>query len=1106
MTGISIVLSTMLFFCVSSALEFVDQSSQEYLGDEQTFILTEGGSTTLRDTVLGMGLAEALQGLSGIYLVSPENFYYETLEGEPVIIRGVTPTFFELEQISIQGRILDASDLHSAVIGSEISQRFRLSVGDSFIIPDPIHSSYIEYTVVGILKSSGFLDSEILIPLESGWVLAHHPRTGTVSVIRVKVDPSVWPTYEELYRVLKEPPELSNLHSYPLPGEPRITLSGTVYDNMKVDAVQAYYLVDTTWKTSSARVEDTTFEAEIPARSEQYYVTARDVVGNVTSTTVQRTIPLQSGAVQYSLTPENPTADDTLTIHCFSDADDVSLYYTTAGPWSRLEMRKQDGKFIGEVGTLKGELLFYFVVDTGGIEYESPIYKCTVEKERDKGIIQRILEGNKITQTQIMFPEGITGDFDLHSSQEFSEDIKKVGLGNLYALTMVILVVTVLATVMAIFSSMTAAVFESRREIGILLSLGGRRSVLYSVFLIHSVAISLAAGILGSVGGYGLLHLIHRYGTLVAGTILIEPLLDGRIFLTSLLFAVGMGCVATFFSVRILSSLNPSEALKRVYLVKESGRKIPSFTFLPGDRTKSILVVILLLVFSSALHLYPTLRTGLPFDPDAWSHYSLSTGMITTHHSLEEHPFFYLNYNTHWQAVTFILSECSLVSGIDPLDITRILIPLISSISLILIYALTVLVSKSRVSGAVSAAVFCVGGIYINRSSAVTKESLAFTLLLLTIYLYGAGRLKKSPAFYVLSFISYPCLLVTHHITTLLFILILLSISVPLMLYELYRGTNRRWTGILDITFVVYCITLFYWFNRDMSDFLRFGFSDISLLLSYLLVVGSTFTYLALRQSLKKTILMSMCGSACLILLPYFIIEFNVYSAAPSEFLKEVPPYAIWMVLGSIGVFPLLTRSAERRLLFSGWIAAVSSFLLFALTRERSAFSFLLLFRTISYGYQVLAIMAGMGIVFLIQKGSSRTRSGILLFGIAVVILSFYSVQSGYLGSYYEQKDLYWMPEYTAGTWAGEYLTGPALTDERFGKLLQGVAQVDYDLIGFSQLMIKGEGPEGVIILYNDMYIHGFVVDVNFIHPQKTMDSFDCVYANPVVTVHRKEE
>ncbi|MBU7040490.1 MAG: ABC transporter permease [Theionarchaea archaeon] len=1105
-TGISIALSTMLFFCVASALEFISQSSQGYLGDEHTFILTESGSTTLRDTVLSMSLAEALQELPGVNVVSPENFYYETLEGEPVIIRGITPAFFALEQISIQGRHLDSSDLHSAILGSEISQKFHLGLGDSFIIPDPIHSSYIEFTVVGILTRSGFLDSEILIPLDSGWILAHHPRIGEVSVVRVRADPLIWDTYEELYHVLREPPEISELHSHSLPDEAQTILSGTVHDSLKIDVVQVYYLVNSTWKMTPAQVEGTAFKAEIPAHSEQYYVTARDICGNITSTAVQKTVPLQSLDIPYVITPENPTTDDAVTLHCYLEADAISLYYTVDGPWSSLEMTRDEGEFVYDLGTVKGELLFYFVVESGGNEYESPIYKCTVEKQKEKGFIQRILTGGESKQPQIMFPEGISSNFDLHSSQEFSEEIKKVSLGNLYTLTMVILLVTVLATVMAIFSSMTAAVFESRREIGILLSLGSRRSVLYSVFLITSLAVSLAAGVMGSLGGYGLLQLIHRYGTLVAGTVLIEPLLDARIFLTSLLFAVGMGCVATFFSVRILSSLNPSQALKQVYLLKESERKIPSFVLPPGNAAKGMVVVILLLVFSAGLHLYPSLRTGLPLDPDSWSHYFLSHEMIMTHHALEEHPFFYVDYNTHWPGITFLLSVCSLSSGVDLLDTTRIAIPLISSGSLLLVYALTVLLSQSRTAGVVSAAVFCVGGIYINRSSAVTKESLAFTLLLLTIYFYGAGRIKKTLVLYSLSFVSYTCLLLTHHITSLLFILVLLSTLIPLTVYELYRGMHKKWVGVLDVAFTVYCIVLFYWFNKDMGEFLQFGLSDISLLLSYLLVVGSISTYLALRQGLRKAVFLCLGGSVCMVLLPYFIVGFTVYPAAPAEFLKEVPPYAVWLILGSIGIIPLLSQSAERRLFFSGWIAAVGSFLLFALTRERSAFSFLLLFRSISYGYQLLAIAAGMGIVLLVQKVYSRSRTGVLLLGVAVVVLSLYSVQSGYLGNYYEQKDLYWMPEYAAGVWASQYLTGPALTDERLGKLLQGVAEVDYDVVGFSELMIKGEGPDGVIMLYEDMQSYGFVVDVNFLKPEQPTDFYDCVYANPVVTAVRKKE
>jgi hypothetical protein len=308
----------------------------------------------------------------------------------------------------------------------------------------------------------------------------------------------------------------------------------------------------------------------------------------------------------------------------------------------------------------------------------------------------------------------------------------------------------------------------------------------------------------------------------------------------------------------------------------------------------------------------------------------------------------------------------------------------------------------------------------------------------------------------------------------------------------------------VDAAFVVYILFLFYIVDVKIPvEYLRFSLSDITLLLSYLLVIGSIVAYVVLRVSSRKVVYISSISVMGLALLPYLIVGLGVYPSAPAAFLGEAPPYVLLAVVGITGFIPVLTFPSEKRLLLSGWVIGIVSFLLFALTRERSTFSFLLLFRTLSYGYQLLSVFCGISLVFVMKKLFSVSKYVVIPFAFMTVILLGCTAQSGYLGNYYEQKDLYWMPEYYSGLWVRDHLLGNTLlTDERLGKMFQGVAVTDYDLRAFSQLMVKGEQSPGFAVVYENMYVHGFVADVNFVVPQENLENYDCIYSSERVSIY----
>jgi putative ABC transport system permease protein len=101
---------------------------------------------------------------------------------------------------------------------------------------------------------------------------------------------------------------------------------------------------------------------------------------------------------------------------------------------------------------------------------------------------------------------------------------------------------------------MLVSVTERAREIGIRMAIGARGSDVLVQFLIESIVMSLAGGIIGLGVGYGGAALLHH----VIGRSTATPL---SAVLLAIGFSAAVGVLFGFYPARKAAALNPIQAL-----------------------------------------------------------------------------------------------------------------------------------------------------------------------------------------------------------------------------------------------------------------------------------------------------------------------------------------------------------------------------------------------------------------------------------------------------------------------------------------------------------------------------------------------------------------
>ncbi len=141
-------------------------------------------------------------------------------------------------------------------------------------------------------------------------------------------------------------------------------------------------------------------------------------------------------------------------------------------------------------------------------------------------------------------------------------------VGTVGAAMQAVAAVGVLAAAFGIVNTLLTAVYERRREIGILQAVGGTRRTLVLAFMLESGLYGLLGGLLGlAAGGLG----AHLFGPALTDNALTASLrqspslvLEGETILATLALAVGIALLAGLYPAYRAAQLSPVEAMRHV--------------------------------------------------------------------------------------------------------------------------------------------------------------------------------------------------------------------------------------------------------------------------------------------------------------------------------------------------------------------------------------------------------------------------------------------------------------------------------------------------------------------------------------------------------------
>jgi putative ABC transport system permease protein len=126
--------------------------------------------------------------------------------------------------------------------------------------------------------------------------------------------------------------------------------------------------------------------------------------------------------------------------------------------------------------------------------------------------------------------------------------------------------VAVLAACFGITNTMMTAIYERRREIGILDALGAKKRTIFSVFLGESALYGLLGGIVGVVAGFVFSYFAAPYigqneFTAFLGSEQSVSVFDPGITVKALVFSVLVASLSGIYPARRAARLSPVEAI-----------------------------------------------------------------------------------------------------------------------------------------------------------------------------------------------------------------------------------------------------------------------------------------------------------------------------------------------------------------------------------------------------------------------------------------------------------------------------------------------------------------------------------------------------------------
>ena len=182
------------------------------------------------------------------------------------------------------------------------------------------------------------------------------------------------------------------------------------------------------------------------------------------------------------------------------------------------------------------------------------------------------------------------------------------------------------------------------------------------------------------------------------------------------------------------------------------------------------------------LRIYPYLVYGVPYSTDSWSPIRNTQELLAyTPTSLGGNPVFD-SYNIYWPANSIFGAVTSLVFNAPPVKVMPLLFPLVGAVAVMVFFLVAEEISGSTLVASIAALFLATSGVDAIFTAAVTKETYAEPLFMVSILLLLWKTDKRSGALFAITSVA---LALSHHATSLLLLVVAASvISVDSILLE----------------------------------------------------------------------------------------------------------------------------------------------------------------------------------------------------------------------------------------------------------------------------------------------------------------------------------
>lgn len=395
---------------------------------------------------------------------------------------------------------------------------------------------------------------------------------------------------------------------------------------------------------------------------------------------------------------------------------------------------------------------------------------------------------------------------------------------------------------------------------------------------------------------------------------------------------------------------------------------------------KDYIGILSLFFLSVCLRLYLSLASPLPYNVDGFPLIRIAQNMLDTGQWTIESGSASGNieYNAMMPIFSLLLAQLSLLSGINVAGGANILVPLLSSTSVVAVYAVVYKITDNRIAAMAAGFFFACNGFSVYLGAAVMKQAVGMALMPFILYLFYGRKDARKRALAMMLLLLLP---LTHHLSTIITFSMLCIMAAASNAGDYRDGKLNFWHLILDVISIpaAFAFVLFYYIEIGLIDldmakvYSPLDVNSMALHLAVLFI----FSLVAVATTISRKVKTRSPLFSVIVMFPaigigvlFFNMETRIFAGAINtspDLLKLMIPYLLLLIAACVGLDLVAFRKNSHRPIILAAVFGPFVTILYALFKGLDIPSFNLLYRSYNFADFGFAICAGIGVGYMVS-------------------------------------------------------------------------------------------------------------------------------------------